>query len=250
MPVALILRAGFLFKPERCTAPVFMHRTCSVGSDFDYSARRDSEIAWCIVRRSIKVPFSAALAISVGLIVLTGTFIDQPLLRDLRLIFLDWAVILAAIAVIVGIANLTTVHLQKVTSHSPGSIYSIVLLISLVASLVVLGTFGPTSEYALWMFNYIQVPVETSLLALLAVVLIVGVFGLFTRSLNLLSVVFISAAFISLIGVSLAGWIEFPVLNTMRVWIAQVPALAGARGILLGVALGTVATGLRVFNWV
>lgn len=217
-----------------------------MGSDLCDLGWLDYEIAWCAVKRRIKAPFSTALAIAVGLIVLLGTFIDQPLLRSLKIIFLEWAIILAAVAVIVGIANLATVHLEKITSRSSGSIHSVALLLSLVVTLVVLGTFGPTSEYALWIFNYIQVPVETSLLALLAVVLIVGVFGLFRRSFNLLSVVFISVVFISLIGGSLTGWIELPVLNSMRSWLTQVPAMAGARGILLGVALGTIATGLRV----
>ena len=35
-------------------------------------------------------------------------------------------------------------------------------------------------------------------------------------------------------------------LPIIKDWVLDVPALAGARGILLGVALGTVATGLRV----
>jgi hypothetical protein len=35
-------------------------------------------------------------------------------------------------------------------------------------------------------------------------------------------------------------------LTTFKEWILGVPSMASARGILLGVALGTVATGLRV----
>jgi hypothetical protein len=38
-------------------------------------------------------------------------------------------------------------------------------------------------------------------------------------------------------------WDQLPVIKD---WVLEVPALAGARGILLGVALGTAATGLRV----
>jgi hypothetical protein len=38
-------------------------------------------------------------------------------------------------------------------------------------------------------------------------------------------------------------WDQLPVIKD---WVLDVPALAGARGILLGVALGTAATGLRV----
>jgi hypothetical protein len=43
-----------------------------------------------------------------------------------------------------------------------------------------------------------------------------------------------------LFGISLPGLVE------LRYWIAQVPAMAGARGLLLGIGLGIVATGLRI----
>jgi hypothetical protein len=39
---------------------------------------------------------------------------------------------------------------------------------------------------------------------------------------------------------------EVTPLVVLRDWLAHVPAVAGARGLLLGVALGTVATGLRI----
>ncbi len=74
---------------------------------------------------------------------------------------------------------------------------------------------------------------RNQLLALLAVVLIVGVFGLFSTFAQSPFCCLYQRCFHSFDRCSLAGWIEFPVLNTMRVWIAQVPALAGARGILL-----------------
>jgi hypothetical protein len=37
-----------------------------------------------------------------------------------------------------------------------------------------------------------------------------------------------------------------PLNDFIRPWIQQVLALGGARGILIGVALGTLTTGLRV----
>jgi len=60
-------------------------------------------------------------------------------------------------------------------------------------------------------------------------------------------VIFILTAFLILLGTApLYGFGDIPLLNGLRRWIAQVPAMAGARGILIGVALGTIATGLRV----
>ena len=56
--------------------------------------------------------------------------------------------------------------------------------------------------------------------------------------------------FLAVILIVLLGWLPFaPVQNSplpgLRDWLLRVPTTAGARGILLGVALGTVMVGLR-----
>jgi len=61
------------------------------------------------------------------------------------------------------------------------------------------------------------------------------------------TVLFLVTVLVVLLGtVPLFFFGELPLLTSVRGWIAQVPAVAGARGLLLGVALGTVATGLRI----
>jgi hypothetical protein len=148
---------------------------------------------------------------------------------------------------LVGIANLFYVHWRKMTAAQPSSIYSAVLLISLVITLSVIGWFGPAHEFSQWIFNYIQVPIESSLMAVLAIVLAYASARLLRRRLNVLSVIFVVTALVILItttpllGMEVPGWGEF------GTWISQVPAVAGARGILFGVALGIIATGLRIF---
>jgi uncharacterized membrane protein len=65
---------------------------------------------------------------------------------------------------------------------------------------------------------------------------------------SLESFFFVLFAVIVLLGqvpVSIYLWPEFPVIKD---WILNVPTLAGVRGILLGVALGVIATGLRVLT--
>ena len=39
-----------------------------------------------------------------------------------------------------------------------------------------------------------------------------------------------------------------PLIPSAKEWVVNVPALAGVRGILLGVALGIIATGLRLLT--
>jgi len=38
-----------------------------------------------------------------------------------------------------------------------------------------------------------------------------------------------------------------PLLGDIKDWILDVPVMAGVRGILLGVALGAILTGIRLF---
>lgn len=190
--------------------------------------------------------FLASIAIAGGVIVLLGYFVDLPLLTGLRTLFLRWAVILTAVALLAGIYNLLKAHGSKITQRKPGALYSLVLILGFGIALTIAVVWGPASEYALWLYSYIQVPVETSLLATLAVVLAYAVARLPYRRLNLFSLVFVATVLFTLVSsISIPG-LEIPVFLEIRSWMIQVISMAGARGILIGVTLGMIATGLRV----
>lgn len=192
----------------------------------------------------MRAPVSTAIAIAVGLIVLLGYFLPVDQITTLRVILLDWGVILAAVALLIGIGNLIYVHQQKVAQAS--SVYSMVLLVALVLTLAVVGWFGPTHSNSMWIFNYIQVPIESSLLAILAVLLAYALARLLRRRTDPFSLVFMATTVIILISTAPLLGVEMPGLGDLRAWITQVPAVAGARGILLGIALGIIATGIRI----
>jgi len=108
------------------------------------------------------------------------------------------------------------------------------------------GFFKPASQWSLWIFNFIQIPIETSLLAILAIILIVAVARMVSERRNIFSLIFILTVFLILLGTITVPFIDLPAIKEMRVWVVGVWATAGARGILLGVALGTIATGIRI----
>ncbi|MBN1146764.1 MAG: hypothetical protein JXA78_05885 [Anaerolineales bacterium] len=187
--------------------------------------------------------FLAFFAVAFGLIVLLGYFVD--LLAGLRELLLQWAVILAGFALLVGVANLVQVHLHKVSAGQQGSLYSIVLLVSLFLALLIAG-FSPTGAGSLFIYNYIQVPIEASLMALLAIILAYSAARLFYRRFNVFTLIFMGTALFVMIGSASFPLFDLPILRGLRDWIVQVWATAGARGILLGVALGIIATGIRI----
>jgi hypothetical protein len=194
----------------------------------------------------LRTSLSVAIVISVGLIVLAGYFLDIPMLNTLQIVFLRWAALLGAVALIVGVFNLFNVHLRKINTGQKGSPYSLVLIIALIATVLIVGLLGPTSFWSMWIFNYIHVPVESSLMALLAVVMAFAGARLLGRRFNAFSIIFILTALFVLAGSISLSFVDFPVLAELRAWIERVPTTAGARGILLGVALGTIATGFRL----
>jgi hypothetical protein len=59
---------------------------------------------------------------------------------------------------------------------------------------------------------------------------------------------FAAAAVVVLVGSVPFTQIISPLIPETKEWIVNVPALAGVRGILLGVSLGIIATGLRVLT--
>jgi hypothetical protein len=199
------------------------------------------------VRFILKAPFSTAIAIAVGLIVLLGSIVPNTILLGLRQFLLQWAVILAGVALLIGVVNLVGVHWHKIHTRQKGSLYSAVLILSLVGTVLVVGGFGPTDYWSLWIFNYVQLPIEASLMAILAVALAYASARLIRRRLNALTVIFLITVILVFLGTTPVLRGLFPFLSDfLRPWIATVPVTAGARGILLGVALGSVATGLRV----
>ena len=188
---------------------------------------------------------NAVLAISAGIIVLLGYFIDA--MSGFRFFLLQWAVILAGVAVLIGIGNLFSVHLQKIHERRPGSIYSVVLLVFMLLTAV--ASFAPVLQPIQGMLlNGIMVPVEISLIAVLAVTLVYAGIRLLRVRADLTSILFLVTALLILLGTAplpYLGQLPF-VSDWLRPFISHALATGGARGILIGVALGTLTTGLRI----
>jgi hypothetical protein len=190
--------------------------------------------------------FNVMIAIAAGVVVFLG-IIFPDLLGSLRNLFLHWAIILAAFALLVGILNLFQVHWNKVRTRQPNAAYSIILLGALVVTLLVVSISGPVSEWSVWIYNNLQVPVEISLLAVMAIVLAYVAARLVRKRTTWYTSLFLVTVVLVLLGTApiyLIG--DVALLTNIRSFLTDVLAVAGARGLLLGVALGTIAAGLRI----
>lgn len=195
----------------------------------------------------MKAPLATAVAILVGLLVLLGYFVPVPFLVQLRTLLLGWAVILVAVATVVGILNLFQVHWRKVARKTGRDLYSLVFLLAFVATVVAGVVLGPASPDFQQALLSIQVPAESSLMALLAIVLAYASLRLLQRRRGGLAIMFVFSAVIFLLlgsGLLTSVATVSPVKEIIAV-LNRLP-VAGARGILLGIALGSLVAGIRV----
>lgn len=197
----------------------------------------------------LKRTLPAAIAIAVSLFVLTAVFTSIPLFYALGTYFINMAVIIAAFALLLGLINVARVHWRKIRERQTGWLYSFVLILSMLIVLLV-GLLtppgqssGPSQPIVRWIFQNIQAPIQASLSALLVFFVVTAAYRLL-RIRNAESAVMLVVVLLVLVGQVTIGLA--PVLPEIKAWILDVPAMAGVRGILLGVALGALLTGIRL----
>ncbi len=198
---------------------------------------------------ALKRVLPTAIAIAVGLFVLLSLFTSIPLLDGIGEYFINMAVIIGAFALFLGLLNVLRVHARKIRGGKAGALYSFVLILSVLIVLVI-GLpplpgkpSGPAHPAIQWIFEHVQLPIQASFSALIAFFIVTAAYRLF-RLRNWEAAVMLLTAIIVLIGQVAVGLL--PVLPQLRDWILAVPAMAGVRGILLGVALGALLTGMRL----
>jgi hypothetical protein len=190
--------------------------------------------------------FNVVIAIAAGVLVLLGYFIGS--FAGIQTLLLNWAMILAGAAAFVGIFNLISVHTDKIRRREKSTPYSFVLLVALIGTFLLGLPLRPNHEMMQVLVQGIVVPAEAMLMGLLTVTLLYAAIRLLRRRADLMSVVFLVTAVLILIGTATLPIGNMPVFHEVRLWLTQVWAVGGARGILIGVALGTITTGLRVLS--
>ncbi len=198
------------------------------------------------------IAFSAFIAFIVGVTMLVSLLLgDHPelfgnisgaatfasLLALPASILIRLVAIVVALTIIIGITNLLYVHVGRVVS---GGYYSIILLASFAFTIYWYVTKqGDTS-----LLEAVQVPIESALAALLFLSMLRGGTRILQKRADIWGLLFVTVLVVVLLGT-----IPLAALEPIREWsdwVMEIPVSAGARAILLGIALGTVVTGVRI----
>lgn len=201
----------------------------------------------------------AALTIGIALIALLGLEPAAPLpaelnatLSTLSQLLIQLVAVVGAIALLLGVLNLTRVHAAQLRKF-PRGLYSLILLTTLFGVVLLralerggvlrVGT-GDAPSVSLMVLDAAQVAVESALAGLLFFALVYSAFRLMRKQVTIWNALFIAALVIVLLGFSPLGSATF--LPSVREWLLSVPVNAGTRGLLIGIAIGVVVVGIRV----
>ena len=196
----------------------------------------------------MKAPLTTLVAIISGLIVLLAYFVPFGPLVGVSQVIINWAVSLSGVAVLAAIVSLLAAHWQKMRQKRAADRYSILVIFGFALVFLIGLVFGGpgNSEYQN-VVTHILVPVEGGLLGALAIGLLVAAFRMYRARRGWMTVVFGLSALLYVLlnsGVFTTS-LDIPLIKNALGTLQRLPD-AGARGILLGLALGAITAGVRI----
>jgi hypothetical protein len=195
-----------------------------------------------------------AIALVVGVVMIIQYYVPTHLSNQVGQRTSDGFIIIRGLVIFLGIASLLHTHLRKVTRKEAGWGYSLFMF----AGLALMLFFGFSSQGSLdrgtsfkWMYDYTMSPLSATLFSILAFFIASAAFRAFrARSLDA-TLLLLAAVIVMFAKVPWGEYFTDLVLGPNAAketvaWIMKVPNAAATRGILIGVALGLVATSLKI----
>lgn len=219
----------------------------------------------------MKFHFSVLIALVSAAVMLLAIFFPELGLQAVHARMLDWAVILVGVGILMGIFNLLRNHWQRLglefkkpeaqpdkpeidkskstrrqRRNRKVDMYSALVVIGFTITFLAGMWLTPASLEYQDAVSAVQIPVETSLFAIVSVILLLVGFSFFKQKQSLMGLIFISSVLLFLL-------LGSGILHSMpdNSWIKDSIAilnelpLAGTRGILIGIALGSLLAAIR-----
>jgi hypothetical protein len=191
-----------------------------------------------------RIPLTICLV--AGLVMMVQFFIPHPVSVGLYTMSTQWVRLISAFALVLGAGSLIIHHTIRLQRRAKGWPYSIVTLVSLAAMLAIgLGWGLRPHSPGDTVYRNIQVPLGAAMFSILAFYMASASYRAF-RARNKEATILLIASFVVMLGsvpIGTSIWSKIPIISE---WVLTVPNMAAKRGIGFGVALGSIATSLKI----
>lgn len=195
------------------------------------------------MRRSLPL----TICLGMGIIMMVQFFVPHPVSVAFYDLTTKWIRIVSAFALVLGVGSLILYHTDRLRRQRPGWAYSIVTLAALAVTAIIGLVWGvkPGSPLQEVLFKNMLVPLNASMFAILAFYMASAAYRAF-RARTKEAALLLVAAFVVMLGMVPVGEAIWRKLPEVAEWVLSVPNMAAKRAILFGVALGAIATSLKV----
>lgn len=208
------------------------------------------------------------LCFAFGIVMALTEFSPHAFSKKLNEEVIDWSLVIGLFALVLAVATLVQSHWVRIRRRTEHWQYSYVVFAGMIIMLLI-GvptilnkisflskihlSFGPKSPIFVWLFDYVQVPMDATMFSLLAFFIASAAYRAF-RARTLEATLLLVASLIVMIGNAPVGdliWnTVMPFADNLpsdaRQWILDNPNLSARRGIILGISLGAISQSIRI----
>ena len=193
-----------------------------------------------------EIPITITFVVGILMIISYYFGATIPTIKTMSTIVQKWAVIVAAFALILGLINITRIHVNHLIKRTKGQWPYSILLLSVMYIMLILGLIGGTKNPGYnWLYTYIFLPVDATMYSSLAFFIASAAYRAF-RARNIEAVILlVSGTIVMLMNAPIGNiiWGGFPIIGK---WIMKIPTVAAQRAFLICVAIGTISLGIRI----
>ncbi len=196
--------------------------------------------------RLIKISLPIWITAIFGILIIIEFFFSMPqIITDTNVKLRAYVTIVSAAALILGTIILTIAHVKRAYERKTGWYYSLIY-IGAFAVAGALGLISVRETNFMWIFNNMTSPIGAALYSLTAFTITSAAFRVF-RARNWKATVMLVCGFIVLMMLLPVGGAIFPPIVPIGEWIRSFPSSAGFRGMIIGISLGTIGLGVRIY---
>ncbi|MFA6583005.1 MAG: hypothetical protein WCS77_01805 [Elusimicrobiaceae bacterium] len=171
-----------------------------------------------------------------------------------------YVLIMAFFAYFLGMYSIFAPNLRKIANQADGWGYSVVLFLGvgigvatgLLSHARQMAPDGSLTSFG-WMYNYMYYPLNATMYSLLGFFIVSTSFRAFRVKGGPALVLFISAVILifgrvplgQMLWAKFFGWTHVSVSQIVE-WVMNYPVIAGKRGIMIGIALGSIAASIKI----
>ena len=194
------------------------------------------------------------IAFLAGITMIIQFFIPHQISVDFLAWVNRWALIILGFAVLIGLISLIKINWSKVMRKSSNWGFSIVTLVGIFVTLILGFGWGKEEGSPVqFEYNYVMMPMQATMFSLLAFYIVSASFRTF-RARTPEATLLLAGAIVVMFGMVPIGKYIWGDIPGFAQWILDVPNMASKRGIMIGVALGSISMSLKIIlgierNW-